>query len=218
MDISNQTYMAGQRIRVLVVDDHPVVVSGLTATIDVEPDMEVVGSATTGRGALSLFRELLPDVTVVDIGLRQDMNGIETILAIRAQFPEGRIIVLSVDQREDVIYRAIQAGATTYLFKDTLGDDLVRTIRAVHAGDAAIPADVSRKFMDRAKRSPLTSRELEVLRLLADGMRNKEVADCLRISEETVQSHLKNVFVKLGVNDRTKAVMIALQRGLIDRG
>lgn len=210
--------MAGQRIRVLVVDDHPMVVKGLTATLEVEPDMEVVGSATTGRRAVSLFREMLPDVTVMDIGLRQDMSGIETIVAIRAQFPEARIIVLSVDQREDVIYRANQAGAATYLFKDTLGDDLVGTIRAVYVGDGAIPPDVSRKFMDRAARPPLTLRELEVLLLLADGMRNKEVAECLRISEETVRSHLKNVFAKLGVSDRTKAVMIALQSGLIDAG
>lgn len=208
--------MRHQPIRILVVDDHPVFLKGLTATLDPEHDMEVVGCAVTGSQAVKLYRETMPDVTIIDITLTPDMTGIETTIAIRREFPDARIVVLSVNKGEDVIYRALQAGAATYLLKETLGDELVRIIREVHSGGGPIPPDVGRKFADRAARPSLTARELEVLQLIADGLRNKEIADRLAISEQTVQSHVKNILAKLSVSDRTKAVTVALRRGIID--
>lgn len=180
--------------------------------------MEVVGCATTGSEALRLFRETMPDVTIMDIKLTPDMTGIEATAAIRREFSDARILVLSVHQGDDTIYRALKAGAATYLLKESLGDDLVRTIREVHAGGGPIPPHIGRKFADQAARPPLTHRELEVLNLMADGLRNKEIADRLTISQQTVQSHVKNIFAKLEVSDRTKAVTVALRRGMIDTG
>jgi len=192
------------------------ILKGLTATLDPEPDMEVVGSASTGAEALLRFRETKPDVTLMDIMLGPNMNGIEATRAIRREFPDARIVMLTAHQEEDKIYRALEAGAVTYLLKESLGDELVSTIRQVHAGGGPIPPDVGRKYADRVARPALTSRELEVLRLIAGGLRNKEVANRLGIGEQTVLSHIKSIFAKLQVNDRTKAVTVALQRGMIE--
>jgi DNA-binding NarL/FixJ family response regulator len=208
--------MSDQHIRILVADDHPIVLAGLSATLNLEPDMEVVGCAASGSQTLRLFRETLPDVTIVDITLTPEMSGIDTIVAIRREFPDARIVVLSVHQGEDVIYRALQAGAASYLFKETIGEDLVRTVRDVHSGRGPIPPAVGRKFADRAARTSLTTRELEVLRLIAEGCRNKEIASRLAISDHTVNTHVKNILAKLGANDRTKAVRVALRTGIID--
>jgi len=207
--------MPDQRIRVLVVDDHPIVRKGLTAMLEPEPDLEVVGCASTGPQALKLFRETLPDVTLMDVTLTPEMTGIEATLAIRREFPGARIVVLSARQGEDFIYRSIQAGAITYLPKETLIDELVHTIREVHSGGGSIPPEVALKFADRAARAFLTDRELEVLELIAEGLRNKEIAGRLSITDHTVESHVKSILRKLEVNDRTKAVTVALQRGML---
>jgi len=210
--------MPDQRIRILVVDDHPIVLKGLAATIAQERDMEVVGCATTGSQALRLFRETMPDVTIMDIRLTRDMTGIEATAAIRGEFSDARILVLSAHQGDDLIFRALKAGAATYLLKESLGDDLIDTIREVHAGRGPIPPHIGRKFADQTVRPSLTHRELEVLHLMADGLRNKEIADRLKISQQTVLTHIKSIFVKLEVSDRTKAVTVALRRGIIDPG
>jgi DNA-binding NarL/FixJ family response regulator len=202
-------------IRILVVDDHPMVRKGLEATISAEPDMEVVGAAATGKQALDVFRDKKPDVTIMDLNLTPDMTGIQAIQAIRREFPEARIIVLSVYRGDEDIYRALQAGAVTYLLKETLGDDLISVIREVHAGGGPIPPHVARKLADRVQQPGLTRRELEVLHLIVEGMRNKEIAAKLGISEETTQGHVKHILSKLNVHDRTEAVTVAIRRGII---
>jgi two-component system NarL family response regulator len=203
------------RIRILIVDDHPIVRKGLAATLAPEPDMEVVGSAATGKQAVDLYREQRPDVTIMDLTLTPDMTGIQAIQTIRREFPDTRIIVLSAYQRDEDIYRALHAGAVTYLLKESLGDDLIPIIREVHAGGGPVPSQVGRKLADRIKQPALTTRELDVLQLIADGMRNKEVAASLGIGEETVQGHVKNILSKLHVHDRTEAVTVAIRRGII---
>lgn len=204
-----------QRIRVLVVDDHPMVLKGLVATLSAERDIEVVGSANSGPQALARFTELKPDVTLMDVTMGAEMNGIEAIRMIRSHCAEARVIVVSANCGDEVIYRALQAGAVTYLLKETLGDDLVPIIREVHAGKGRIPPDVARKLADRVSRTALTTREIEVLGLIAEGLRNKEIAAQLEIVDQTVEFHIKNIFSKLGVNDRTKAVTVAIRRGII---
>jgi DNA-binding NarL/FixJ family response regulator len=188
---------------------------GLAATISPEADMEVVASATTGKQAVDFFREKKPDVTIMDLSLTPDMTGIQAIQAIRHESPQARIIVLSAYKRDEDIYRALHAGAATYLLKESLGDDLIPIIREVYAGGGPIPSQVGRKLADRIKQQALTARELEVLQLVADGRRNKEIASILRISEETIQGHLKNILAKLDVHDRTEAVTIAIRRGIV---
>jgi DNA-binding NarL/FixJ family response regulator len=203
------------RIRILIVDDHPIVRKGLAATLAPEPDMEVIASAATGKQALALFREQRPDVTIMDLNLTPDMTGIQAIQAIRREFPDTRIIVLSAYKREEDIYQALHAGAVTYLLKESVGDDLIPIIREVHAGGGPVPSQVGRKLVDHLSQRALTIRELEVLQLMADGLRNKEVGTTLGISEETVQSHVKSILSKLKVHDRTEAVTVALRRGII---
>jgi two-component system NarL family response regulator len=202
-------------IRILVVDDHPIVRKGLTAIIDPEPDMEVVASAATGNQAVELFREKNPDVTIMDLTLTPEMSGIQAIQAIRSECPGARIIVVSAYKGDEDIFRALHAGAVTYLLKESLGDDLVPIIREVHAGGGPIPPQVGRKLADRVRHPVLTARELEVLQLVAEGKRNKEIASSLNISDETAQGHVKNILSKLQVHDRTEAVTIAIRRGII---
>jgi two-component system NarL family response regulator len=201
-------------IRVLVVDDHPMIRAGLTATIDPEPDMTVVASASTGREGLEQYRQHQPDVMLIDLKM-PEMGGVEAIRTIRAEFPLAKIIVLSTYQGDEDIYRALDAGAVTYLLKDTLAEKMVGVIREVVGGGRPIPPEVAQRLTGRMFQTALTPREIEVLHLVARGMRNKEIAGDLKISDETVQGHVKNILAKLSVHDRTEAVAVAVRRGIV---
>src|SRR5215216_2820000 len=201
-------------IRVLIADDHFVVRMGLTAVITTQPDMVVVAEAANGRQALEFFRHHRPDVTLMDLRM-PEMDGLEAITAIRKEFPDSRFIVLTTYDGDEDIYRALQAGARSYLLKDMLQDGLVEAIRAVHAGQRRIPAEVAGRLAERMDRTELTSREMEVLRLIVEGKSNKEIAARLKIAEGTVKIHINNILSKLGVTDRTQAATFALQRGII---
>jgi two-component system NarL family response regulator len=201
-------------IRVLVVDDHPMVRAGLTATIDAEPDMTVVGSASTGKEGLEQYRQHQPDVMLIDLRM-PEMGGVEAIRTIRAEFPPAKIIVLSTYQGDEDIYRALASGAVTYLLKDTLAEKLVEVIREVAGGGRPILPEVAQRLSERMFQTALTNREVEVLHLVARGMRNKEIAGELSISDETVQGHVKNILAKLSVHDRTEAVAVAIRRGIV---
>jgi DNA-binding NarL/FixJ family response regulator len=204
----------GDRIRVICVDDHRIVREGIAAIIGRQPDMEVVGSAGTGTQAVELFQQMRPDVTLMDLQLPV-MTGLEAIRSIRALDKDARIIVLTTYHGDEDIYRALNAGAATYLLKDAILDDLARVVRDVHSGARPISEDVQRILAARAHNAPLTLREIEVLELIAEGLRNKEVADALGITEETAKVHVRNIFNKLNVKDRTAAVTLALRRGII---
>jgi two-component system NarL family response regulator len=206
--------MIKHRIRVLCVDDHPLVREAVSRKIELQPDMEVVATAANGQEAVELFRQHRPDVTLMDLHLPV-LSGIEAILAIRAEDDQARIITLTMYDGDEQIFRALRAGATTYVLKSTLSDDLVRVVREVHAGGRPIPADVALHLAERTRRGILTHRETEVVELLATGMRNKEISSFLHISEDTVEAHLRNIFSKLNVKDRTAAVTVALRRGII---
>jgi len=206
--------MERRLIRILVVDDHALLRAGLDASIGAESDMQVVAAATTGKEALALFRQHQPDVTLMDLKMPV-MGGVEAIQAIRGQYPSAKVIVLSTYQGDEDIYRALQAGATTYVLKDTLAEDLVRVIREVFAGGRPLPTPVAQRLADRMLHPDLTARELDVLRLIAKGMRNKEIAARLGISEETTQGHVKNILSKFGLHDRTEAVAVAVRRGIV---
>jgi two-component system NarL family response regulator len=201
-------------IRVLVVDDHPMIRAGLTATIEPEPDMTVVGSASTGREGLEQYRQHQPDVMLIDLKM-PEMGGVETIRTIRAEFPSAKIIVVSTYQGDEDIYRALEAGAVTYLLKDTLGEKMIGVIREVAKGGRPIPPEVAERLTGRMFQPALTNRETEVLQLIARGMRNKEIAAELKISDETAQGHVKNILAKLSVHDRTEAVAVAIRRGIV---
>jgi DNA-binding NarL/FixJ family response regulator len=207
--------MAEQRIRILVVDDHPAIRKGLIATLEPEPDMEVIASAGTRAQAIELHRQHRPDITFMDLGLERETGGIDAIQQIRKESPQAKIIVFSALRGDEDVFRALQSGAVTFLSKGTPEGELLRTVREVHAGGRPIPQEVARKLADRLTLSNLTPREIEVVKLVADGLRNKEIGGRLGISEETVQGHMKNILSKLGVNDRTKAAIIAAQRGII---
>ncbi len=206
--------MAKSKIRVLCVDDHRLVLAGIELMIGRQPDMIVVGSATTGEEAVSLFRQHKPDITLMDLQLPV-MTGLEAIRAIRHMSPDARIIVLTMYHGDEDIHRALVAGASTYLLKDMLSDDLMRVIREVHAGQRALLPDVQVRLDERATRPSLTPREVQVTELIGRGLRNKEIASELHISEETVQVHVKSILTKLSVNDRTAAVNVAMRRGII---
>lgn len=198
----------------MLVDDHPMVRAGLSATISLESDMTVVGAASNGKEAVELYREQRPDIILMDLKM-PEMGGVMAIRAIRGEVPSAKIIVLSTYQGDEDIYRALEAGATTYVLKDMLADDLVRVIRDVARGGRPIPAEIAKRLAERLLQPSLTPREIEVLRLMARGMRNKEIAADLGISEETAQGHVKNVFAKFGVHDRTEAVAVAVRRGIV---
>ena len=206
--------MSDPQIRVLCVDDHRIVREGIGLIIARQPDMEVVGSAATGEEAVALFKRERPDVTLMDLQL-STMSGLEAIQAIRREDADARIIVLTMYQGDEDIHRALTAGATTYLLKDTLSDDLIRFVREVHAGRRPIRADVKARLDERASQPTLTPREVQVMELVSEGRRNKEIAVLLGISEETVQVHLKNIFAKLKVGERTAAVNVAIRRGIV---
>ena len=203
------------RIRILIVDDHPTIRKGLQATLEPEPDMEIVGAAASSKEAIAAWERIRPDITLMDLGLEGDDGGIEAIREIRKGDSSAKIIVFSVLTGDEDVYKALHAGAVTFLTKDTTDEELVQTIRDVHAGKRPIPPEIARKLADRLTQSNLTAREVEVVSLVAKGYRNKEIAHELCISEETVQAHMKHILSKLGVNDRTRAAVVAAQRGII---
>jgi two-component system, NarL family, response regulator len=206
--------MPDTAIRVMCVEDHRIVREGLALIINQEPDMKIVGSCATVDEAIELYRTVRPDVTLMDLRLG-GASGVDAIKAIRRENPDARIIVLTMYEGDEDIFRAHQAGATTYLLKDTLSSDLVRVVREVHAGERPVLPEVQARLAERASMPTLTSREIEVLQLISQGLRNKEVGAMLGITEGTVQIHVKNIFAKLNVNDRTGAVQVAVRRGLI---
>jgi DNA-binding NarL/FixJ family response regulator len=206
--------MSNPAIRVMCVEDHRIVREGLALIINQEPDMKIVGSCATVDEAIELYRTLRPDVTLMDLRLGT-ASGVDAIKAIRRENPDAHIIVLTMYEGDEDIFRAHQAGATTYLLKDTLSSDLVRVVREVHAGERPVLPEVQARLAERASMPTLTSREIQVLQLISQGLRNKEVGAMLGITEGTVQIHVKNIFAKLSVNDRTGAVQVAVRRGLI---
>lgn len=206
--------MANPLIRVLCVDDHAVVREGITLIIDMQPDMEVVACASTAETAVRLYDEHTPDVTLMDLQL-PGMSGLEAIKAIRLDHPDARIIVLTMYEGDEDIFRALQAGAATYLLKNTLSDELVKAVRDVHGGEQPLSPDVASRLATRRVESTLTHRETEVLNLLAQGLRNKEIGAKLGITEETAHGYIKSIFHKLKVQDRTAAVTVGLRRGII---
>ncbi len=202
-------------IRILSVDDHPLLREGVAALVASQSDMKLVAEASTGREALEQFRKHRPDLTLMDLEM-PDMNGIEAMIAICAEFPEARIIVLTTYKGDVQVLRALKAGARAYLLKGLLRKELLETIRAVHAGKKRISPEVAAQLADHVADDTLTAREIEVLRLIAAGDANKLIAGQLSITEETVKSHVGNILSKLGANDRTHAVTIGLKRGIIE--
>ena len=201
-------------IRVLCVDDHRLVRDGIALIISSQPDLEVVGFAATSDEAVAQFLRLGPDVTLMDLRLGAT-SGLSAIHAIRREVPDARIIVLTMYGGDEDIHQALAAGATTYLLKDSLSDDLICTIRDVHGGGHPLSPEVKARLEARASRPTLTLREVQVLKQVARGLRNKEVGAILGISEETVPVHLKSIFIKLNVNDRMSAVNVAVRRGIV---
>ena len=206
---------ASSSIRVMAVDDHPLVREGISGLVAGQPDMKLVAEATNGREAIQQFRKHRPDVTLMDMQM-PEMNGMDAIIAIRGEFPDARIIVLTTYVGDVQVQRAIQAGARAYLLKNTLHKQLLDTIRAVHAGKKTVSPEVSFELAEHATDDTLTPAEISVLRLIAAGNANKQIADQLSITEETVKGRVKNILSKLGASDRTHAAMIGLRRGIID--
>lgn len=203
-----------RKIRVLIADDHQVLRVGLRAIIDGEADMEVVAEAGTGPDAVAAFLAHRPDITLLDLRM-PGMSGPDVIAQICKQVPEAQIIVVTSYDADEDVFRAVQAGARGYLLKDTFTEGMLEAIRNVHAGRRLIDPQVAARLMDRMNAPSLTARELSVLQLVARGMTNREIGTALSMGEETVKAHLKHVFVKLEVSDRTEAALTAVQRGLI---
>jgi DNA-binding NarL/FixJ family response regulator len=202
-------------IRVLSVDDHALLRDGIAALIANQSDMELVAEASNGREAIELFRKHHPDVTLMDLQM-PEMSGIDAMSAIRSEFPQARIIVLTTYAGDVQVFRALKAGARAFLLKGLLRKELLDTIRAVHAGQRRLPPEIAAEIAEHATDDALTPRELDVLRLIAGGNANKEIAAQLSLTEETVKGHVKNILAKLGANDRTHAVTIGLKRGIIE--
>jgi DNA-binding NarL/FixJ family response regulator len=207
--MSNQTH-----IRVLCVDDHPLLREGIAAIINNQSDMLLVAEASDGREAIQKYREHQPDVTLMDLRL-PDMSGIDSMIAIRSEFPEARIIMLTTFEGDVEIQRSLEAGARGYLLKSMPPKDLAEAIRQVHGGKKRIPPELAAQLAEHLGDEALTEREIEVLRHIAGGNRNRDIADRLFISEETVKVHIKHIMEKLGAADRTQAVAIAVRRGII---
>jgi DNA-binding NarL/FixJ family response regulator len=201
-------------IRILCVDDHPLMREGIAAIIKSQPDMQLVAEAATGKEGLEKYRQLLPDVTLMDLRL-PDMSGVDCLIAIRKEFPEARIIVVTTFEGDVDVQRALEAGARAYLLKSMPHKELVEAIRKVHAGKKSIPAAIATRLAEHLGDEALTAREIEILRCVAEGYRNREIAERLFISEETVKIHIKHVMDKLGATHRTQAVAIAVRRGII---
>jgi DNA-binding NarL/FixJ family response regulator len=213
--MSREHSPSGGPIRVLTVDDHPLLREGIAALVNAESDMQLVAEACDGQGAIEQFRLHRPDVTLMDLQMPA-LNGIEAIIGIRGEFPKARIIVLTTYAGDVQVLRALKAGALGYILKGHVCRELLDTIRAVHAGQKRIPAEVAAELAEHVAEDDLTSREIDVLRLIATGNANKEIAGQLSIAEETVKSHVTNILAKLGANDRTHAVTIGLKRGIIE--
>src|SRR5262245_39444655 len=205
---------ATAKIRVLTVDDHPLLREGIKAIIDQAGDMEMVAQATNGREAIQQFRKVRPDVTLMDVQM-PEIDGIEALIAIRNEYPDARVIVLTTYKGDAQAMRALKAGAQAFLLKSLLQQDMLDTIRDVHSGRKRIGPEVAEQLADHFNDEPLTLREIEVLGLIAQGNSNKEIADHLTMSQDTVKGHVKNILTKLGANDRTHAVTIGLKRGII---
>src|ERR1700678_2743435 len=206
---------ASSKIRVLCVDDHPLVRDGIAFALQQQSDMELVAQAKNGIDAVAAFRQHRPDVTLMDLQMPQ-MNGIEALAAIRTEFPQARIVVLTTYSGDIQASRALKNGAVGYLLKGMLRTELIDTIRSVHAGQRRIPPQIAAEIAEHFTADALSAREIEVLRIVAAGHSNKIVADRLFISQDTVKGHMKSVFAKLQANDRTHAVMIAMKRGFLD--
>lgn len=201
-------------IRVFSVDDHPLLREGIATLVNSQPDMELIAQASTGTEAVQVFKQHEPDVTLLDLRL-PDMSGIDTLIAIRTAFPEARIIMLTTFEGDVEIQRALQAGARGYLLKNMPPSELLDVIRQVHAGKKRIPPEIASQLAEHLSDETLTEREVEVLREVANGNRNRNIAEKLFISEETVKVHIKHIMEKLGASDRTQAVAIGVRRGII---
>jgi len=202
------------RIRVLSIDDHPLFQQGIAAIINCQPDMALVGSASNGTEAINAFRSLRPDVTLMDLCL-PGLGGIDVTMAIRAEFPEARVIVLTTFERDVEIQRALKAGARGYLLKSMSSQQMLETIRQVHEGKRPVPPEIASQIAEHLSDEQLTSREIDVLRQVIEGNRNRDIAERLFVSEHTVKTHLKHILGKLGASDRTHAITIAARRGII---
>jgi DNA-binding NarL/FixJ family response regulator len=202
------------KIRVFSVDDHPLMHQGIATVIKNQPDMELVAEAFNGREAVQRFSEHKPDVTLMDLRL-PDMSGVDAMIAIRAQFPEARVVILTTFAGDVEIQHALQSGARAYILKSMPPRELVEVIRQVHAGKRRIPPEIAAHLAEHYSDEALTGREVEVLRQIAGGNRNRDIAGILFITEETVKVHIKHIMEKLGASDRTQAVAIAVRRGII---
>ncbi len=202
-------------IRILSVDDHPVLRQGIAALVAGQSDMSLVAEASNGREAIQQFRAHHPDVTLMDLQM-PEMNGLDALNAIRGEFPEARIIVLTTYTGDAQVLRAVKAGARAYLLKNSLHKELLETIRAVHAGKKALSPEASYQIAEHSTDDALTPAEIRVLRLIAEGNANKEIAAQLSVSEETVKGQVRNILSKLGANDRAHAAMIGVKRGIIE--
>ena len=209
-----KTLKKQDKIRVMLVDDHPAFRTGMAALIENEPDLKVVAEAGDGQTAIRIYREKKPDVVLMDLRL-SGMGGAEATLSIRKEFPDARVIVLTTFDTDEDIYRAIQSGAKSYLLKDTPNVELAKTIRAVFAGQQILPPKVANRLANRLQRADLSAIEMEVLQLLMKGRSNKEMAISLFITEDTVKARLKTLFTKLKVHDRTEAAISAIRHGIV---
>ena len=205
---------SGNMIRLLVVDDHPPMRMGLVALIKSHPGMDVVAEASDGEEAIEVYDDVLPDIDLMDLRM-PGMGGVDAILAIRKKHPEARVIVLSTYDWDEDIHRAIQSGARSYLLEDMSVEEIASTVREVYAGEASLPRHVAQRLAERSQREQLTERERDVLESLIKERRNKEIASSLCISENTVKSHLKTLFAKLHVRDRTEAAIEAIRHGFV---
>lgn len=204
-------------IRILTVDDHPLFRNGVAALLASQPDMRLVAEGSNGREAILQFRAHRPDVTLMDLQM-PDMNGLEATIAIRAEFPDARIIVLTTYAGDVQVLRALQAGARGYLLKTLVDTELLATIRSVHSGKKTLSAEASYQLAEHATDEALTPGEIEVLQLIAGGNANKQIADRLAVTEDTIKGRVKNILSKLGANDRTHAAIIGVRRGIIGSG